>query len=280
MNQPTPSIPSPHVSRARDPHPSEGLLPRVFGIAFTPQTEAELAGELIRCEVQGDGTARLVVTANVAHIVELQRNAEFRAAYRSAWRSTADGTPVFLYARARGVHLPGRLTGSGLFAELMPLLDPEVHRCFFVAPSQEALDGCSAYLRERGFSAERVGGVVPPRGFDQDAAYSADLVRRIREARTTHLFLGVGAPKSEIWVHRNAAELGPAYVLCIGAGLEFFCGIKSRGPAWARAMGLEWLWRLLQEPRRLARRYLLESWSFFGAVRDDLRGRSVIDEAN
>ncbi|WP_293866535.1 WecB/TagA/CpsF family glycosyltransferase [uncultured Alsobacter sp.] len=247
-----------------------------FSIPFVARTEDEFAQELATSSPPAGGGAALIVTANVAHIVELRRNARFRRAYSHAWRATADGTPVYLYANARGANLPGRLTGSGCFAKLMDKLRPDAHRCFFVAPSDEAGARCCKWLQERGFPAEQNAYVVPQYGFEQDDAASLSLARAIRAHRATHVFFAVGAPKSEIWIHEHSGELGDCFAMCIGAGIEFFVGIKSRGPHWMGAVGMEWLFRLLSEPRRLGSRYLVESWSFLAAVWDDVTGRRLV----
>ena len=114
---------------------------RVFGIAFEAKTEAGLAEELASALPPAGAGALAVYTANLNHIVDLRKDPEFREAYEGAWKVTADGTPVFLYARLRGVSLPGRLTGSGLFPLLMARLDPARHRVFFVAPHRFVLIG-------------------------------------------------------------------------------------------------------------------------------------------
>src|SRR5690242_18282910 len=122
-----------------------------FGMRFTDQTEESLASEIATQSIDPGAGPRMVVTANLNHIVDLRRDNRFRSAYFNAWKITADGTPVYLYARLRGAGLTGRLTGSGLFAKLMPLLEPEEHRCFFVAPNPDAAQGCVAPLLARGF---------------------------------------------------------------------------------------------------------------------------------
>jgi N-acetylglucosaminyldiphosphoundecaprenol N-acetyl-beta-D-mannosaminyltransferase len=96
----------------------------------------------------------------------------------------------------------------------------------------------------------------------------------VHERQTTHLLLGVGAPRSEIWADRYRDELGDCYVLSVGAGLEFFAQTKRRAPSWMRRVGLEWLWRLGQDPRRLWRRYLIGSFGFVRAITHDLAGRA------
>jgi len=247
----------------------------VFGLEFSPLTQSELVSQIARRKTPKGSGPRTVVTANIDHIAHLAENSEFRAAYRQAWVVTADGMPVFAYAKLRGAASPARVPGSDLVAALLPALAPETDRIFFVASTDETGARLQAFLDTRGFDPAQVTFAVPPFGFETNAAYSRDLVLRIQKHETTHLLFGVGSPKSEVWVNRYRQELGDCYVLCVGAGLDFFAGTKRRAPVWMRRTGFEWCWRLSQEPRRLWRRYFVHAWLFVGAVKDDLtRGRS------
>ncbi len=242
----------------------------VFGLSFARESQEDLLHALTGdfAEISGP---RLLVTANLDHIVTLRRDSAFRDAYASAWRITADGTPVFLYARMRGAPVPERVTGSDLFAALCERVRPEAHRLFLIVSNGVSGEKIRAHFLSRGFDADAVTVEVPPFGFERDPAYSMALADRVRASRATHLVIGVGAPKSEIWAHRHGDRLGPLFVLCVGASIEFFTGDKPRAPAWAGRLGLEWLHRFLSEPRRLFHRYFVRSWSFFAAMADDLR---------
>jgi N-acetylglucosaminyldiphosphoundecaprenol N-acetyl-beta-D-mannosaminyltransferase len=217
---------------------------------------------------QGAGV-RSIHTANLDHIVQLSRDASFREAYSRAWLVTADGMPVYIYGRLRRRGAT-RVPGSDLFCALLPALPAETARCFFVASDSETASRLADYLVRRGFPAESVSWAVPPQGFESDPQQSERLIELIRAHGTTHLFLGVGAPKSEVWIDRYRDRAGDCYALCIGASLEFFAGTRRRAPVWMRRGGLEWLFRVLQEPRRLWRRYFLDSWGFLRAVLRDL----------
>jgi N-acetylglucosaminyldiphosphoundecaprenol N-acetyl-beta-D-mannosaminyltransferase len=234
-------------------------------------TQSELAAE-VALEPPAKGTGpRSIHTANLDHIVQLQRNPRLRQAYENAWIVTADGMPVFVYAKLRGATLRTRVTGADLFGDILALLRPGAHRCFFVASSDKTARLLIDWLATHEFSRNSADFDVPPRGFESDARYSRDLARRIAAHGTTHLFLGVGAPKSEIWVNEHRDALGDCYVLCAGAGPDFFAGTGRRAPRILQRVGFEWLWRFGHEPRRLFRRYFIDSWSFFAAVADDLR---------
>jgi N-acetylglucosaminyldiphosphoundecaprenol N-acetyl-beta-D-mannosaminyltransferase len=245
-------------------------MPLVFGIEFSPLTQSELVTEIAGRGVPTGNGPRAIVTANLDHIAHLSESAEFRAAYDNAWAVTADGMPVFAYAKLRGAASPARVPGSDLVAELLPALSPETDRIFFVASSWRTARRLQVYLVSRGFSRARVTFEVPPFGFESDNSFSDRLASRICAHRTTHLLFGVGAPKSEIWVNRYRDRLGDCYALCVGAGLDFFAQTKRRAPTWMRKVGLEWFWRLAQEPGRLWRRYTVHAWRFITAIKDDL----------
>jgi N-acetylglucosaminyldiphosphoundecaprenol N-acetyl-beta-D-mannosaminyltransferase len=250
--------------------------PRPFGIEFTILSAEELAEGLLRRPVAaGEGTL-LLATCNVDHIVQLRRDAAFRAAYRAAWTVTADGMPVYLYARRQRPDLRGRIAGSDLIATLLDRFDPRRHRPFFVCATIGVAERLEARLATRGFDRATAGFAAPPFGFEHDPEYSTLLARRIRAHATTHLAIGLGAPKSETWAHRWRHALGDCYVLPVGAGLEYAVGAKRRAPRVLRRTGFEWAWRVLLEPRRLFHRYAIDSWGFAAAIRDDLRGRSIL----
>ena len=245
--------------------------PAVFGLSFSPLAMDQLVEQIVAAPLAAGQGIRAIYTANVDHVARLHRDAEFRAAYDQAWAVTADGAPVYVYARLRGSHLPSRVTGSGLVVGVMAGLEPGRHRCFFAPSSAETAKLIRERLLARGFDDDSIEIVVPPFGFERDAAYSAALAERIRQHGTTHLFLGVGAPKSEIWLSRYRADLGDCYALCAGAGLDMLVGTKRRAPALLQRVGFEWLWRLALEPRRLFRRYFIDSWTFVSAIHSDLR---------
>jgi len=245
----------------------------VFGIEFCPLSQSQLVSEIATQKIPSGGGPRMVVTTNVDHVAHLTQNSAFRRAYKRAWVVTADGMPVFVYARLRGAPNPSRVPGSDLVAELLPALSAADDRIFFVASSWRTGRRLQALLISKGFRRSQVRFASPPFGFEKDEAFSEHLTEQIRVHGTTHLVFGIGAPKSEIWIDRHRGRLGDCYVLCVGAGLDFLAGTKRRAPHWMRKSGLEWSWRLCQEPRRLWHRYVVDAWRFFWAVRDDLVAR-------
>lgn len=250
--------------------PSRSLM--LFGIAFDKRNAVEIADHVMSEE--GHDDLRIVCTANVDHIVNLHRNDPYRRAYESAYLSTIDGMPVYLYARARGVKVEQRVAGSDLFPLLLERAVPGKHRLAFLSPNKAVSEFISAYLNAKGFPASQYLMIEPPFGFEKSPEATQKILSQVRALKATHLFSGVGSPKTEIWLHQNSDELGGVYAFGFGAGLEYFAGTLKRAPRAFQVIGMEWLWRLLSDPRRLYRRYLIDSWAFFDAIRHDLNGQS------
>lgn len=251
------------------------MVDTVFGLTFSEAGEAELARTIVDSKVPSGEGPRVVATANLDHVANLTRNADLGAAYARAWAVTADGMPVFAYARLRGLPVPGRVTGSDLCRRILGELSPATNRLFFVVSCEETRDRIRAVMAGRGFAPGALAFRVPHFGFEDDADYSRALTAEIARHRTTHLFMGLGSPKSEVWTNKVRAGLGDCYVLNFGAGLDYFAGTRRRAPKVLQHTGLEWTWRVACEPRRLFRRYFLNSWRFLRAVRLDLAGRGA-----
>jgi N-acetylglucosaminyldiphosphoundecaprenol N-acetyl-beta-D-mannosaminyltransferase len=183
--------------------------------------------------------------------------------------ATADGMPVYLYARLRGGAAPERVTGADLSRELLDRMPPGC-RPFFVVGCEETAIRLRQALARRGFAPEAIASTCPEFGFENDPAVSGALAGAIRNHGTTHLFFALGAPKSEMWIHAHRHILGDTYALAIGASLDFYVGLRQRAPVWMRRCGLEWAWRVMSEPRRLFRRYFIYSWYAAWAVALDL----------
>ncbi|WBO20851.1 WecB/TagA/CpsF family glycosyltransferase [Sphingomonas abietis] len=225
---------------------------RRYGLNF----ERATFERVVEIALEPRDAPQLYCTCNLNHLRLLQTDAEFRDAYRKAGVITVDSRPIQLLARLQCADSLPLVTGSDLFSALIPRLRPSVDRPFFVTSSMEAGHILASQLMDQGFAPEAIGHVSPPFGFQDDEPYSDHLIEQITALGTTHLFMGVGAPKSERWIARYFAKLPAAHIFCVGAALDFTSGLKNRAPSWLRRFNLEWLHRMLGEPRRLAPRYL------------------------
>ena len=242
---------------------------QVFGIRLSTLTKREIIDRLLEDPLPGMGV-RLVATANLDHVVTLRKDPTFRASYNRAWLVTADGAPVFAYARMLGIPIPERVTGADLTDALAERLSPERHRLFFVTSTSRVAALVEAKFVDKGFRPDQIACAVPRRGFEQSLAEANALTELVKRHRPTHLIIGIGALQGQTWLIGCDQDLGDVFALCTGAAIEFHLGLKRRAPQLFSRLGLEWLWRLAMEPRRLARRYFLVSWGFVPAVIADL----------
>lgn len=213
---------------------------------------------------------RMIVTANIDHIVQLAQDGAFRGAYDRAAARTLDGMPLVWLARARSRRPVERVTGHDLLACVLADPPPFAARVFLVSARQAVADAVAERLKAAGLPGGAIAGAVPPFGFEHDPDYTASLAARIRAHGTTLLVMGVGAPKSEVWVDRQGAKLGSPVVFCVGDALAVAAGCMPRAPLLMQRIGLEWAFRFLLAPRRLFQRYFVESWRVLAVVR---RGR-------
>jgi N-acetylglucosaminyldiphosphoundecaprenol N-acetyl-beta-D-mannosaminyltransferase len=242
--------------------------PYPFGLRLSAESAGEIAcSALTRPRAAADGVG-LVVTPNIDHIATIRRDPGLARAYSNAERIVCDGWPVQLYARLCGLRL-ARVTGCEIAARLMGMDSyPSWHRLFFVVDSP----GTEAALRdwaERHGVADRCAITIPPFGFERDIGFSASLAAAIAGFGTTVLIMGVGAPRSEIFVDTHRQALPPCWAFCVGQAVKIELALVRRAPARWRAAGVEWLWRVLQEPTRLTRRYITATVGFGMAVIED-----------
>lgn len=227
-----------------------------LGLDFVKANYAEIASELDR--LSRSGRLSIVATPNVDHMVML--NSEPRDdvvrqldhALAAAAMLTCDSRVLQTLAQFRGVALTVA-TGSDLTAYLFQNGQLDGRNVALIGGDGEML----AELNRR-FPAIRLSQHIPPMGvLDNEAAIEA-IEAFISGQAFEYIFFAIGAPRSEIIAHRCSQIAGTVGVaLCIGASIEFLLGRKARAPQWVQFLRMEWLFRLLSEPRRLWRRYLV-----------------------
>jgi N-acetylglucosaminyldiphosphoundecaprenol N-acetyl-beta-D-mannosaminyltransferase len=220
------------------------------------------------------GAPAFVVTPNAHHVVMLQESEPFREVYREAWLSVADGVPLVWASRLLRTPLPGRVNGTDLFEAVCAAAAGRGLRVFLLGGRPGAADAAARVLRERHPDLQLAGTYCPPFGFERDAGESARVVEAVREARPDILFVGLGAPKQEIWMRENGEAVGVPVSLGIGVSFELVAGVVQRAPQWMQRSGLEWFYRLRMEPGRLWKRYAVTNPRFVALVmRQYRRGR-------
>ncbi|HEY3816658.1 MAG TPA: WecB/TagA/CpsF family glycosyltransferase [Polyangiaceae bacterium] len=218
-----------------------------------------------------DGRGGTVFTPNVDHVVMAEHDDRFRRAYESADLSLADGMPVLWAARALGEPLPEKISGSDLVLPLMERAEREGWRVYILGGAPGAADLAAARLVER-FPRIRIAGTDAPRiDMGAPAASRTATLDRLRAAKADIVLVALGAPKQELFIAEAAPDVRPAVLLGVGAAVDFIAGTAKRAPRWMSASGLEWLFRLAKEPRRMWRRYLVRDPEFLVIVLRALR---------
>jgi exopolysaccharide biosynthesis WecB/TagA/CpsF family protein len=228
-------------------------LAQIDGWPINVPTLATAVDEIIAAARAGLGFS--VMTLNLDHLVKLRSDEAFRRAYRSARLVTADGEPV---ARIAQRQTPGieRTTGADLLVPLTEAAAANGLGIYLFGSSGDVLARAGRDLAERcDGTLEICGSDAPPIGFDPESAAADAAIDRIIASGARICFLALGAPKQEIFAARAVARGAKCAFICVGAALDFVVGAQIRAPKTMQRTGLEWLWRLATNPRRLAGRY-------------------------
>ena len=198
-------------------------------------------------------------TVNLDYLVHAERNDAFRSALRSAQLTVADGAPVLWLSRLTGRRLPERVAGSDLTEWLVSGGIPSAR--LFLLGSTEAV--CQAVARRAEAAGVRVVGwnTSQPAVF-ADPERSTTLVAEINASKPDVLLTALGAPRQELWLQRYQPSLDVSVMMGVGASLDFAAGRVRRAPRFLQRIGLEWAFRLVQEPGRLFRRYVIDDLPF------------------
>jgi N-acetylglucosaminyldiphosphoundecaprenol N-acetyl-beta-D-mannosaminyltransferase len=170
-----------------------------------------------------------IAVVNVAKLVKMRSDKELEQSILAADLVGADGLPLVWVSRLFGTPLPGRVTGIDLMYKLLELANGKGYRIFFLGAKEKVLQA---------------------------------VVQKIRMAQADLLFIAFGTPKKELWVKRYLHTMGIPVVHGVGGSFDVLAGLVPRAPLWMQRNGLEWLFRLLQEPRRMWRRYLVTNAVF------------------
>lgn len=235
----------------------------LFGIEIDPLRMSEAVAQIRAWIDSPPPRCAVVVTPNVDHVVLLARRPDFRAAYRNASLVLADGMPLVWVSRWLGSPIPERVAGSDLVPRVFASVEPgDTLRVFLLGAAPGVGEEAGRRIALRWPHVQVVGTYSPPPGFERDEAHNAAICARIAEAQPDLLVVGLGAPKQELWVDRHRERLAAKVAICAGGTIDFLAGQQRRAPLWMQEMGLEWLYRLASQPRRLGPRYVRDAWIF------------------
>lgn len=208
--------------------------------------------------------AAYVVTPNVDHIVRLEKDPEFREVYEQADLVLTDGKPLIWISKLYKTPIREKVSGSDLFPRLCALAADQGYRMFFLGAGDGVAAQAAENLTARFPGLQVCGTYSPPMGFENDPGEMAKIENMIRQASPHILVVGLGCPKQEKFIYHNRQRLNVPVSLALGASLDFEAGNKKRAPKWMSDHGLEWLYRMVQEPERMVKRYLVDDLKIAG----------------
>ena len=209
-----------------------------------------------------------VVPGSVDTVMKARRNPDFRADLERADLVVADGQFVTWAAHWLGTPLRKRVSGTELVWQCAGVAADTGCSVALIGAAPGVADRAAGEMRKR-YPGSTIYAVATP--FPLDAAANAALVQRIRELDAAIVLAALGAPRQERWVREHLDASGASVGIGIGSAFDIICGDQPRAPAWMQSLSLEWFHRMLLEPRRLGRRYLVEDMPFVA-----LLGREVL----
>ncbi len=203
----------------------------------------------------GAGQGFALATINLDHLVKLSRDADFRAVYAVQDLVVADGNPIVWLSRLAGRPV-SLVPGSDMVLPLLAVARDRGVAVALVGSTDPALQAAGEALCSALPGLRIAARIAPPMGFDPRGEEAADILDRVAASGAGLCLIALGAPKQEAFAAFGRTRQAHIGFASIGAGLDFLAGTQRRAPAWVRAVAMEWLWRMLSNPRRLFTRYL------------------------
>jgi exopolysaccharide biosynthesis WecB/TagA/CpsF family protein/anti-anti-sigma factor len=235
------------------------ILSVPFDIVTTAQTLA-LVGQMIESR-----RPHYLIMADVDFAVRAMRDVEVRRILLEAHLILSDGMPLVWASRWLGNPLPERIAAPDLVPAMLRSAEEKGWRVFFLGSREETLARATEKLRAQHPRLQIAGHLCPPVPLSPDVDHAA-ICRAIRDAKPDILLVAFGSPDQEQWVNTRYRATGVPVSVGVGDAMDFVAGVAPRAPMWMQRAGLEWLFRLMREPRRLCGRYLLDLWVFAWAI--------------
>lgn len=239
---------------------------KVFDITFDEIPLQDLAHKITLTT----HTGQMVVTPNVDHLIRFHRFKEYNNLLTQADITVNDSRIIRLLSRFCGKPIKMLVPGSDLTRVIFEKISGSSLRICIIGGDKSVIDTvCTKY------NVPNYIHYNPPMGFELDTNELQKCIDFCINSRSQIFFIGVGSPRQEILAKRLKDTNTSGYFLCIGASIMFLAGIEKRAPQWMQTFCLEWLHRLITNPRRLAKRYLVDSWGIIPIVIKQLFQKST-----
>lgn len=238
----------------------------VLGCIFDKVTAAEVLDLILDWRSNPERQTHTIVTVNVAILMLMRADPSLAKAVGNADLVVPDGTPIVWASRWLQARLPERVTGIDLMLRLLEEGAKRKLRIFLLGTTESRLRRVLEVIEQRYRGVE----VVGARNGYFGASDYPDVLRQIRESRPDILFVGMPAPFKEVWCEEYRSDLQVPAVLGVGGAFDVIAGYVPRAPKVMQDAGLEWLWRLSMEPRKLWKRYLATNSRFLAIMAREL----------
>ena len=205
-----------------------------------------------------------VVTPNVDQIVMMEKNLYFREICDNAELSVVDGHPLLWIAKWYKRPIKEKICGSDLMPHLCRIAAEKGYKIFLLGAAEGIAAKAADILKEQNPGLIIAGTYSPPFGFEKDQAELDKINRILKESEADMLFVGMGAPKQSVFIYENMDIYQIPMSFCVGATIDFIAGEQTRAPRWMTDHGLEWLYRLFKEPKRMFKRYIVNDTKIIG----------------
>ncbi len=252
------------AERRRQSVPDVRSMIQLANVAVDAVTESECI-EFIMSEIE-QGNGGVVITPNLDHLRRCARDPEYATMLNAADLVLADGMPLVWASKLQGTPLPARVAGSDLISSLSAAATGAGRSIYLLGGSPGTADATATVLRERHPDIRLVGVYCPPLGFEDDAEVLPEMLEKLRAAKPDIVFVALGSPKQERLISVLRDKFPLTWWLGVGYSFSFLSGEAKRAPMWMQHHGLEWAHRLMQDPKRLAKRYLYDDLPFAASL--------------
>jgi N-acetylglucosaminyldiphosphoundecaprenol N-acetyl-beta-D-mannosaminyltransferase len=232
----------------------------VMGVPMAAVTERQACRRVVAAAQEGHGS--WTVTANLDHLRRHRAEPVAQLLIESADLVVADGAPLIWASRLAGAALPQRVAGSNMIWGMAREAAAAGISVYLLGGDPGVADKAAGVLRDRHPDLRVAGTYCPPFGFEHDRGELELIEQAVEEAAPDLVLVGLGFPKQDLLIQRLRQALPSASFVGVGISFSFVAGEVARAPVWTQRLGIEWLYRLVQEPRRLGRRYLVDGLPF------------------
>lgn len=227
-------------------------------------TMAETLNEI--CRLIDVKRKSYVLAINVDVVMKMEKDGYLKEISDKADLTLVDGKPLVWIAKWHKNPVKAKVSGSDLVPELCKVAAKKGYTLFIIGGAEGVAEKAKDNLERDIKNIRIVGTYSPPFGFEKDKQELQNINTMISKAHPDILVVCFGCPKQEKWIYENYQKYDSTISVCAGATVDFLAGTVSRAPEWMRERGVEWIYRLFQEPRRLFKRYLVDDVKILGLV--------------